>query len=72
VVPLSAIEANRDALPSDRKIVLYCGCPNEASAAKATRLLLDRGYPWVRPLGGGLDAWSTAAKQPATPENVGA
>ena len=37
------------------------GDPNEASAARAARLLLDRGYPWVRPLIGGVEAWSTAA-----------
>ena len=60
-ISLDAIEASRDELPRDRKIVLYCGCPNEASAAKAARLLLGRGYPWVRPLVGGLEAWSSAA-----------
>jgi membrane protein DedA with SNARE-associated domain/rhodanese-related sulfurtransferase len=59
-ISLDAIEASRDDLPRDRKIVVYCGCPNEASAAAAARLLLDRGYPWVRPLFGGLEAWSTA------------
>ncbi len=59
-ISLDAIEARRDELPRDRKIVVYCGCPNEASAAKAARLLLDRGYPWVRPLAGGLEAWSAA------------
>jgi len=69
-IPLGAIEAHRDALPYDRKIVLYCGCPNEASAAEAARLLLRRGYPWVRPLDGGLDAWSTAAVQPAAPQTL--
>jgi rhodanese-related sulfurtransferase len=55
---LDVIQAGRDGLPRDRKIVVYCGCPNEASAAKAARLLLDRGYLWVRPLTGGLEAWS--------------
>ena len=60
-ISLDAIETSRDELPRDRKIVVYCGCPNEASAAKAARLLLDRGYPWVRPLVGGLEAWSRAA-----------
>jgi len=60
-ISLDAIEARHDELPRDRKIVVYCGCPNEASAARAARLLLDRGYPWVRPLIGGLEAWSTAA-----------
>jgi len=59
---LDAIEARRDELPRDRKIVVYCGCPNEASAAKAARLLLDRGYPWVRPLAGGLEAWKTEGR----------
>jgi membrane protein DedA with SNARE-associated domain/rhodanese-related sulfurtransferase len=58
---LDAIQEGRGELPRDRKIVVYCGCPNEASAAQATRLLLDQGYIWVRPLAGGLEAWSTPA-----------
>ena len=57
---LDAIRAGRDGLPRDRKIIVYCGCPNEASAATAARLLLDRGYAWVRPLAGGLEAWSAS------------
>jgi len=61
-VPLDAIESGRDDLPRDRKIVLYCGCPNEASSAKAARLLLERGYPWARPLAGGLSAWRRASR----------
>ncbi|WP_460527303.1 DedA family protein/thiosulfate sulfurtransferase GlpE [Chitinimonas naiadis] len=44
-------------VPKDREIVFYCSCPNEASAAKATRLLQQQGYTRVRPLIGGLDAW---------------
>lgn len=59
-VPLDAIEAGDAALPRDRQIVLYCACPNEAAAAKAARLLLDRGYARVHPLLGGLDAWIVA------------
>jgi len=70
-ISLDAIEANRDGLPRDRKIVVYCGCPNEASAAKAARILLGRGYPWVRPLAGGLDAWA-AATAPAAAASVAA
>jgi len=57
---LDAIRAGRDGLPRDRKIIVYCGCPNEASAATAARMLLDRGYAWVRPLAGGLEAWSAS------------
>jgi rhodanese-related sulfurtransferase len=65
-VSLETIEHNRDDLPRDRKIVLYCACPNEATAAKAARLLLARGYGWVRPLTGGLDAWNEALAHDAT------
>jgi rhodanese-related sulfurtransferase len=65
-VSLDAIEHNRDGLPRDRKIVLYCACPNEASAAKAADMLVARGYPWVRPLTGGLDAWNAALAHGAT------
>ena len=47
-------------LPRDRDIILYCSCPNEASAAQAARLLMDHGFRRVRPLHGGLDAWIAA------------
>lgn len=47
-------------LPRDRDIVLYCNCPNEASAASAARLLAERGLVRARPLAGGLDAWIAA------------
>jgi membrane protein DedA with SNARE-associated domain/rhodanese-related sulfurtransferase len=57
---LDAIEAGIDAQPRDRHIILYCACPNEASAAKAARFLLARGYTRARPLLGGLDAWIVA------------
>jgi membrane protein DedA with SNARE-associated domain/rhodanese-related sulfurtransferase len=46
--------------PADREIVFYCACPNDASAALATRRLMDRGFSRVRPLRGGLDAWAAA------------
>ena len=38
-------------------IVTYCDCPNDASAAVAANKLKARGYAWVRPLEGGIDAW---------------
>ncbi|WP_051181266.1 DedA family protein/thiosulfate sulfurtransferase GlpE [Thermithiobacillus tepidarius DSM 3134] len=43
-----------------REVVLYCTCPNEASAARVARALMDRGIQRVRPLAGGLDAWFNA------------
>jgi membrane protein DedA with SNARE-associated domain/rhodanese-related sulfurtransferase len=45
---------------TDREIVLYCNCPNDASAASAARALADAGFTRVRPLAGGLDAWAAA------------
>jgi membrane protein DedA with SNARE-associated domain/rhodanese-related sulfurtransferase len=49
-----------DQVPTDREIVFYCTCPNEAGAARVARKLMDLGYTHVRPLLGGLDAWIAA------------
>ena len=46
-----------DAHPKDALIVVYCACPNDASAVLAARKLLGRGFRNVRPLAGGFDAW---------------
>lgn len=43
--------------PKDALIVVYCACPNDASAVLAARQLLGRGFSNVRPLAGGFDAW---------------
>jgi len=61
LVELGAI-VNGHAFARDRAIVVYCQCPNEASAKRATQLLLARGYADVRPLAGGLDAWIAAGQ----------
>ena len=57
VMHLDEIEAGQFTAPNDRQIIIYCACPNEVSAAKAARLLHQRGYLRARPLLGGLDAW---------------
>lgn len=44
----------------DDQIVLYCSCPNEVTAAKIAKAFISRGYLNVRPLAGGIDAWSAA------------
>ena len=71
---LDEIEAGKFAGTRDRQIIVYCSCPNEASAAKAVQLLHKHGYLRARPLLGGLDAWMAAEqrdepkrKQPAQP-----
>jgi membrane protein DedA with SNARE-associated domain/rhodanese-related sulfurtransferase len=65
VMHLDEIEAGRFVAARDRQIIVYCSCPNEASAAKAVQLLHKHGYLRARPLRGGLDAWM-ASEQPAT------
>jgi len=47
-------------LPRDGEIILYCTCPNEASAARIAKSLMNRGFIHVRPLLGGFDAWIEA------------
>jgi membrane protein DedA with SNARE-associated domain/rhodanese-related sulfurtransferase len=42
--------------PQD-EIVVYCDCPNDASAATVAKALQARGFKRVRPLAGGLEAW---------------
>jgi len=41
-------------------VIVYCACPNEASAALVAKQLMSRGYKKVRPLTGGIDAWIAA------------
>jgi membrane protein DedA with SNARE-associated domain/rhodanese-related sulfurtransferase len=47
-------------LPDDRDIVVYCTCPNEATAVKVARELKALGVTRVRPLLGGLAGWEQA------------
>ncbi len=44
----------------DHEIVVYCACPNDATAVKVAGLLRQRGFQRVRPLAGGIDAWTSA------------
>jgi membrane protein DedA with SNARE-associated domain/rhodanese-related sulfurtransferase len=59
-LPVQNMEQHIKELPRDHEIVLYCTCPNEASAAKVAKMLMSHGFRRVRPLYGGLDAWIAA------------
>lgn len=48
--------------PKEALIVVYCACPNDASAVIAARKLLQHGFRDVRPLAGGIDAWTAAGR----------
>ena len=56
-VEVSGIAALARELPAGVEVVLYCNCPNEASAASAALQLMDQCVLRARPLEGGLDAW---------------
>ncbi len=43
-----------------RELVVFCDCPDDASAIAAAHLLMSAGLPHVRVLAGGLDAWVAA------------
>jgi membrane protein DedA with SNARE-associated domain/rhodanese-related sulfurtransferase len=54
---LDDIKTGNHNLPRDQEIVVYCSCPNEATAARVSLLLQRSGFKNVRPLLGGIDAW---------------
>jgi membrane protein DedA with SNARE-associated domain/rhodanese-related sulfurtransferase len=51
------LEEAAEAIPRDREIVLFCSCPNEATAAEMALRLRNRGIDRIHPLAEGLDGW---------------
>jgi rhodanese-related sulfurtransferase len=54
------IHAITDIYSRERETIVYCACPNEASAATAAKHLRRAGFKRIRPLLGGIDAWVQA------------
>ena len=51
----------KDATARNRgEVVVYCACPNEATAARVAKRLISMGFHPVRPLAGGIHAWLDA------------
>ena len=71
-VPPDQIATRIAELSRDREIVLYCSCPNEATAARVAKVLMNHGFARVRPLHGGLDAWIAAGYAVHAPLDAGA
>ncbi len=67
--PVDEIEARLREFSRDREIIVYCTCPNEASAAVVAKTLMRHGFKRVRPLHGGLDAWIEAGYPVGTMTN---
>jgi rhodanese-related sulfurtransferase len=59
-IPMDQISRAVLDMPVDSEVIVYCACPDDASAAKVAKLLMDKGYKRVRPLAGGIDAWVAA------------
>lgn len=51
------LEQRHQEIPRHQAVILFCACPNEATAAKMALLLRTKGITKVRPLAGGIDAW---------------
>ena len=58
--PMEAGREDRLEVDRDGDVVVYCACPNEASAAIVAKRLMQAGFRKVRPLHGGIDAWVAA------------
>ena len=59
-IDMQKIEDSFKGVPIDGEVVLYCACPNEATAVKVAQKLKKVGYKRIRPLLGGIDAWIDA------------
>jgi membrane protein DedA with SNARE-associated domain/rhodanese-related sulfurtransferase len=61
-VPVEALrlESGAASVPLDAEVIVYCACPNEASAARIAKQLIRMGCLRVRPLTGGIFAWKDA------------
>jgi membrane protein DedA with SNARE-associated domain/rhodanese-related sulfurtransferase len=49
-------------LAPGEEVIVYCDCPNDATAALVARQLRERGFRRVRPLAGGLEAWQARGR----------
>jgi membrane protein DedA with SNARE-associated domain/rhodanese-related sulfurtransferase len=56
-IDAAELEEAYEVIPRDREIVLFCACPNEATAARLALLLRSKGITQIRPLSEGYDGW---------------
>ncbi|MDM0020465.1 VTT domain-containing protein [Variovorax saccharolyticus] len=56
-IGLKQLPKRLGAFADGRELVVFCDCPDDASAIAAARVLTAAGLPRVRVLAGGLDAW---------------
>jgi rhodanese-related sulfurtransferase len=57
-IPLDLESSGKiDPMFREHEVVVYCVCPNEATAKQIAKRMRAKGFRNVRPLKGGLDAW---------------
>ena len=61
-VDMQKIRESFGGVPADGEVVVYCACPNEATAVKVAQSLRKLGFKRIRPLQGGIDAWIAAGQ----------
>ncbi|HEY7943681.1 MAG TPA: rhodanese-like domain-containing protein [Casimicrobiaceae bacterium] len=62
-VDMKNIAKGIDGVATDDEIIVYCACPNEATAVKVAQQLRKLGFRRIRPLHGGIDAWIDAGHE---------
>jgi len=53
-----------------RELVVFCDCPDDASALAAARRLIAAGLPRISVLEGGLDAWAASDHWPSVVDTI--
>jgi membrane protein DedA with SNARE-associated domain/rhodanese-related sulfurtransferase len=59
-IDMKKIAEGFEGVSTDGEVVVYCACPNEATAVKVAQALRKVGFKRIRPLHGGIDAWIEA------------
>jgi membrane protein DedA with SNARE-associated domain/rhodanese-related sulfurtransferase len=62
-IDMKKIDEGFKGVPVDGEVILYCACPNEATAVKVAQRLRKVGFKRIRPLLGGIDAWIEAGHE---------
>jgi membrane protein DedA with SNARE-associated domain/rhodanese-related sulfurtransferase len=59
-VDLNNLKVELLPITPEQAVIVYCACPNEYTAAKVAKVLIEHGFTRVHPLLGGIDAWIAA------------
>ena len=62
-IDMKTIDAGLKGVPVEGEVIVYCACPNEATAVKVAERLRKAGFKRIRPLLGGIDAWIDAGHE---------